>query len=61
MQKISMRATNSITFQEGCEKYFEYCRQRILREGTIDHYRQSYKVMKSDNVYLFAMYTIRST
>ena len=31
-----------MTFEEGCEKYLEYCRQRNLREGTIEHYRQSY-------------------
>ena len=30
------------TFEEGCNKYLENCRQRNLREGTINHYRQSY-------------------
>lgn len=30
-----------MTFEEGCNKYLEYCRQRNLREGTIKHYRQS--------------------
>lgn len=35
MQKLKMKATNALTFKEGCEKYLEYCRQRNLREGTI--------------------------
>lgn len=42
MQKFNMKATKTMTFKEGCEKYLEYCRQRNLREGTIRHYRQSY-------------------
>ena len=37
-----MKASKSITFEEGCNKYLEYCRQRNLRQGTINHYRQSY-------------------
>lgn len=42
MKKLRMKATKSITFEEGCNKYLEYCRQRNLRQGTINHYRQSY-------------------
>ena len=42
MEKLKMTATASITFEEGCNKYLEYCRQRNLREGTIGHYKQSY-------------------
>ncbi len=42
MHKLKMRATKSITFKEGCNRYLEYCRQRNLRQGTINHYRQSY-------------------
>ena len=42
MHKLKMRATKSITFKEGCDRYLEYCRQRNLRQGTITHYRQSY-------------------
>jgi len=42
MKRIKM-AKNSITFEEGCNKYLDYCRQRNLREGTINHYKQSYK------------------
>ena len=37
-----MATTQSMTFEEGCNKYLEYCRQRNLREGTIGHYKQSY-------------------
>jgi len=32
----------SITFSEGCEKHLLNCKQRNLREGTLNHYRQSY-------------------
>ncbi len=42
MKKIKMQATNSITFEEACNKYLDDCRQRNLRQGTINHYRQSY-------------------
>ena len=42
MKKLKMKASKSITFEEGCNKYLEYCRQRNLRQGTINHYRQSY-------------------
>lgn len=31
-----------MTFREGCEMYIVSCHQRNLREGTINHYRQSY-------------------
>ncbi len=42
MKKLKMKAAKTLTFKEGCEKYLEYCRQRNLRQGTINHYRQSY-------------------
>ena len=42
MKKLKMKATKGLTFEEGCNKYLDYCRQRNLREGTINHYRQSY-------------------
>ena len=42
MKKLKMKATKSITFEEGCNKYLEYSRQRNLRQVTINHYRQSY-------------------
>jgi len=31
-----------IAFREGCERYMNDCRTGNLREGTIEHYRQSY-------------------
>ena len=42
MKKLKMTAAKAMTFEEGCNKYLEYCWQRNLREGTIKHYRQSY-------------------
>ena len=42
MKKMKMTVSNKITFKEGCDKYLDNCRQRNLREGTINHYRQSY-------------------
>ncbi len=42
MHKLKMKATKGLTFEEDCNKYLEYCRQRNLRQGTINHYRQSY-------------------
>ena len=34
MQKIKMSRSVSLSFEEGCNKYLENCRQRNLREGT---------------------------
>ena len=34
-----------ITFYDGCEMYLENCRERNLREATVNHYRCSYKQM----------------
>ena len=34
MQKIKMSRGTLLTFEEGCNKYLENCRQRNLREGT---------------------------
>ena len=42
MKKPKMARSVTLTFEEGCNKYLENCRQRNLREGTIGHYRQSY-------------------
>jgi len=42
MKKIKMARGTTLTFEEGCNKYLEYCRQRNLRQGTINHYKQSY-------------------
>ena len=43
MKKLKMAKGTTFTFEEGCNKYLENCRQRHLRQGTINHYRQSYK------------------
>ena len=37
-----MLEDNFLTFEEGCNKYLDNCRARNLREGTINHYKQSY-------------------
>ena len=42
MKKLKMAANQAMTVEEGCNKHLQYCRHRNLREGTIDHYRQSY-------------------
>jgi len=42
VKKIKMSRGVTLTFEEGCNKYLENCRQRNLRDGTIEHYRQSY-------------------
>ena len=42
MKKLQMVKGNSITLEEGCNKYLDNCRVRNLREGTINHYRQTY-------------------
>ena len=34
MKKIKMARGVTLTFEEGCNKYLENCRQRNLREGT---------------------------
>ncbi len=42
MRKRKKLTVDSVTFREGCNMYLDNCRQRNLREGTINHYRQSY-------------------
>lgn len=37
-----MMEQNFLTLEEGCNKYLDNCRARNLREGTINHYKQSY-------------------
>ena len=37
-----MMRENSLSFEQGCELYLNNCRERNLRQGTINHYRQSY-------------------
>ena len=42
VKKIKMARGTTMTFEEGCNKYLDNCRQRDLREATIGHYKQSY-------------------
>lgn len=42
MKKVKIQPFLGMTFEEGCEKHLLYCKQRNLREGTLNHYRQSY-------------------
>jgi len=42
MKKLKMNNLGGITFEEGCNKYLLFCKERNLRDGTIRHYRQSY-------------------
>lgn len=39
---MTMTTNTKITFKEGCEKYILNCKQRNLRQATINHYQQSY-------------------
>ncbi len=42
MKKLQMSEAKTITFEQGCNMHLDNCRQRNLREGTINHYKQSY-------------------
>lgn len=42
MKKMKMMRESALSFEEGCELYLNNCRERNLRQGTINHYRQSY-------------------
>lgn len=42
MKKQKTMGVDAMTFREDCEAYLLNCRQRNLREGTINHYRQSH-------------------
>ena len=46
MKKLRMVEQNFLTLEEGCNKYLDNCRARNLREGTINHYRQTYVQFK---------------
>ena len=39
MKKIKMKQENSLSFEQGCDLYLNNCRERNLREGTINHYK----------------------
>ena len=38
MKKLKMVTNQKLTFEEGCNKYLEYCRQRNLRDNSILRY-----------------------
>lgn len=42
MKKLKMIRKSGLTFEEGCDLYLNNCKERNLRQGTINHYRQSY-------------------
>lgn len=42
MKKLKMIRKSGLTFEEGCDLYLSNCKERNLRQGTINHYRQSY-------------------
>ena len=42
MKKLKMIRESGLTFEEGCDLYLNNCKERNLRQGTINHYRQSY-------------------
>lgn len=42
MKKLQMLTAREMTFEQACNRYLEDCKQRNLREGTLNHYRQSY-------------------
>ena len=44
MQKIKMSRGVILSFEEGCNKYLENCRQRNLREGTVKITQLNYGV-----------------
>ena len=41
MKKVEMKVA-AMAFAESCKLYLQDCKQRNLREATINHYRQSY-------------------
>lgn len=46
MKKLKVVRRDYLTLEEGCNKYLDNCRARNLREGTINHYRQTYVQFK---------------
>lgn len=59
MKKLKMKATKSITFEEGCNKYLEYCQQRDLKQGTICFiYRQAESSLMQSSILITTSSTI---
>ena len=44
MKKIKMKQENSLSFEQGFDLYLNNCRERNLREGTINHYKTSVNI-----------------
>lgn len=42
-KKLKLIVENSLTFEQGFKEFLESCKARNLREGTIKHYRESFK------------------
>ena len=42
MKRLKITKNCGLTLEECCNKYLDNCKQRNLRAGTINHYRQSY-------------------
>lgn len=51
MKKLKMTSTK-LTFEEGCNKFLEYCQRRNLRKGTIGNYKHS-------NAYFYKLFDCR--
>lgn len=43
VKKIKLSTNSGLTFEDACNMYLDDCRIRNLREGTINHYKQSYR------------------
>ena len=43
MRKIKLKREFSKTFESGFDDFIDSCKARNLREGTIKHYKESYK------------------
>lgn len=44
-RKLTMQRDTSMTFAEGVEEFMYYCKARNLRQGTINHYRDSMRTI----------------
>ena len=51
MKKLKMARGVSFTFEEGCNKYLENCRQRNLREGAISCQSQLFRKLSRHIIY----------
>lgn len=52
MQKLKMKTTKTFTFEEGCNKYLEYCRQRNLRQPCFSY---CYQIFYKGGVFLLLL------